>query len=46
MELFEILKSQINKKIINELTKNIINELEKRFFKKDVLEILKKVLEK
>jgi len=46
IELFEILKCQLNKKITNSLTKDIIEELEKRFFKKDVLELLKKVLEK
>ncbi len=33
----------MNKKVINEMTKNIISELEERFFKKEVVECLKKI---
>jgi hypothetical protein len=40
-ELFEILKYQIGKGIINEMTHEVIEELEKRFFKKELLELLK-----
>ena len=40
-ELFEILKYQYGKKIVNTMTHEIIEELENRFFKKELLELLR-----
>jgi len=41
MELFEVLKYQTSKKIVNEMTREVIEELENRFFKKEFLDLLK-----
>ena len=41
-ELFEILKYQYEKKIVNTMTHGIIGELENRFFKKEVLDFIKR----